>query len=278
MDKVIINAALTGMVPTRDDNPHIPLTKDEIVEDAKRVVAAGASVLHLHVRYPDGTAAYEKSSFEQLFIAVRRACPGVIISGSTSGRTVSELEKRAEVLDAGPDLGSLTMGSLNFPKQASVNAPQTIVGLARRMRERGIIPEIELFDLGMADYARTLVDKGEIPSSIYTNILLGSLGTLGSGAFNLSVMVNALPPGAIWSGAGIGRYQFEMNCLALAMGGHIRVGLEDNIWMDPLTKTDPASNVRLVERIVKVARSMGREPASIREVRQLLHIPNLKAA
>ncbi|WP_426416606.1 3-keto-5-aminohexanoate cleavage protein [Aestuariirhabdus sp. LZHN29] len=278
MDKVIINAALTGMVPTRDDTPFVPLTTDEIVADAVRVVAAGASVLHLHIRYEDGEPAYELERFRELFTGVRRACPGVIISGSTSGRTVSELDKRAQVLDAGPDLGSLTMGSLNFPKQPSVNAPQTIVGLARKMCERGIVPEIELFDLGMVDYTRTLIARGELKPPFYANILLGSLGTLGSGGFNLSMVVNALPDGMIWSGAGIGRYQFEMNCLALAMGGHVRVGLEDNIWMDPLTKRDLASNVRLVERVVSVARAMGREPASSAEVRTLLQLPLVKAA
>ncbi|MCL6417015.1 3-keto-5-aminohexanoate cleavage protein [Aestuariirhabdus sp. Z084] len=278
MDKVIVNAALTGMVPTRDDNPYIPLSCEEIVADAVRVVGAGASVLHLHIRYENGEPAYEGERFGQLFDAVRKACPGVIISGSTSGRTVTELEKRAEVLDASPDLGSLTMGSLNFPRQASINAPQTIVGLARKMRERGIVPEIELFDLGMVDYTRTLIERGELKGPFYANILLGSLGTLSSGGFNLAMMVNALPSGMIWSGAGIGRYQFEMNCLALAMGGHVRVGLEDNIWMDPLTKQDPASNVRLVERVVGVARSMGREPASCGEVRQLLQLPLVRAA
>ncbi len=147
-DKLIINAALTGCVPRRADNPNVPLSEDEIVADAVRCVSAGASILHMHVRYPDETPAYEYELNDSLFRAVRSACPDVIISGSTTGRTVTELHKRAEVLSAAPDMASLTLGSMNFPTQVSVNAPATIRALATEMRERGIQPELEIFDLG----------------------------------------------------------------------------------------------------------------------------------
>ena len=273
MDALIINAALTGMVPRRVDSPNVPLTQEEIVADAVRAVGAGASILHLHVRNPDESPSSELAPNSSLFRAVRAACPDVIISGSTSGRTVNELERRAAVLDAAPDMASLTLGSMNFPRQASVNAPDTIQGLARRMRDRGIMPELELFDLGMADYARYLVERDLVSLPGYANILLGSLGTASASALNLAVIVNALPPSITWAAAGIGRFQWSMNSLAIAMGGHVRVGLEDNLWMDADTKTDPASNLRLIERVVALAHANGRRVASPSEARQIIGLP-----
>jgi 3-keto-5-aminohexanoate cleavage enzyme len=273
MDPLIINAALTGMVPRRADNPHVPLTESEIVADAVRVVNAGASILHLHVRNADESPSSELAPNASLFKAVRAACPGVIISGSTSGRTVGEIDKRAAVLDATPDMASLTLGSMNFPTQASVNAPATIRGLAQRMRERGIMPELELFDLGMADYACYLVERGEVLLPGYANILLGSLGTASASAFNLATIVRALAPRITWAAAGIGRYQWSMNSMAIAMGGHVRVGLEDNLWMDAETKREPASNLRLIERVVALAHANGRSIATPAEARALLGLP-----
>jgi 3-keto-5-aminohexanoate cleavage enzyme len=270
MDKLIINAALTGMVPRRGDNAHVPLTQEEIVADARRCVDAGASILHLHVRYPDGSPAYELSLNDALFRAVRAACPDVIISGSTSGRTVQEVEQRGAVLDAYPDMASLTLGSMNFPTQASVSPPHVIRALARMMKERGIMPELELFDLGMADFSHVLLEKGEISVPGYANILLGSLGTASANVWNLAAIVRALPAGIMWAAAGIGRFQFPMNSLAIAIGGHVRVGLEDNLWMDGATKSDPASNLRLIERVVTLAHANGRTVASPSEARTMI--------
>ena len=273
MDALIINAALTGMVPRRADNPHVPLIESEIVADAVRVVSAGASILHLHVRNPDESPCSDFEPNASLFRAVRAACPGIIISGSTSGRTVSELDRRAAVLDAAPDMASLTLGSMNFPTMASINAPTTIRGLAQRMRDRGIMPELELFELGMADYACYLVEREDVPLPGYANILLGSLGTASASAFNLATIVRALPPRITWAAAGIGRYQLPMNSMSIAMGGHVRVGLEDNLWMDPETKSDSASNLRLVERVVDIARANGRSIASPADARALIGLP-----
>jgi len=274
MDHLIINAALTGMVPRRSDSPFVPLTEAEIVADAVRAVNAGASILHLHVRNADESPSSELAPNASLFRAVRAACPGVIISGSTSGRVVSALDQRAAVLDAQPDMASLTLGSMNFPKQASVNAPETIHGLARRMRERGIMPEVEIFDLGMADYANYLVERDVVQLPGYANILLGSLGTANASAINLSSLVRALPQRTTWAAAGIGRFQLPMNSLAIAMGGHVRVGLEDNLWMDPETKQRPASNEMLIERVVSLARAHGRDIAAPARARAMLGLPD----
>ena len=174
--------------------------------------------------------------------------------------------------DARPEMASLTLGSLNFPKAASINAPETIHGLASEMQKRGVVPEWEIFDFGMLDYAHHLRDRGLLGGPVYANILLGSLGTLAATALNLALIVERLPADATWAAAGIGRHQFAMNRLAIAMGGGVRVGLEDNLWFDD-GRTDPASNPRLVERLVRIARAMGREPATPTQVRTRLGIP-----
>jgi len=206
-------------------------------------------------------------------LQIRERCPAVIVCVSTSGRMWSELERRAEVLDLEgelrPDLASLTLGSLNFPKQASVNEPVTIVALAERMRERGIVPELEIFDLGMTDYARFLVERGVLRPPFVFNVLLGSLGTLAATPLNLAVVTGALPEGSVWASAGIGRFQLPMNALAIAAGGHVRVGLEDNLWLDH-EKTRPATNLALVERLVSIARAAERPIATPTEARELI--------
>jgi uncharacterized protein (DUF849 family) len=132
------------------------------------------------------------------------------------------------------------------------------------------MPELEVFDLGMADYAKYLVDRGEVALPGYANILLGSLGTASASAFNLATIVRARPAQITWAAAGIGRFQLPMHSVAIAMGGHVRVGLEDNLWMDPATKQDPASNLRLIERVTALARANGREVASPAEARRII--------
>jgi uncharacterized protein (DUF849 family) len=275
-DDLIINLAPTGMVPTRLDSPHVPLTPDEVAADVRRCADLGASIVHLHPRDDDGLPSQDPAVFGAFIRAVREAAPDIVICATTSGRLDPDLAGRSAVLDLDgdlrPEMASLTLGSLNFPKQASVNAPATIVGLATRMRDRGIVPEWEIFDLGMLDYAAYLRTKGLLGDPVYVNLLLGSLGALQATAFNLALAVERLPAGSIWAAAGIGRHQFAMNRLAIAMGGHVRVGLEDNLWWDD-DRTELATNPRLVERLVAVGRAMGREPASPAFVRARLGIP-----
>lgn len=274
MEKLIINAAITGMVPTKADNPNVPVTPDEIVADARRCQDAGASIVHVHARDDSGQPTYKKEIYYEIMTRIRKECPELLICASTSGRVYKEFSQRAEVLAPGPgckpDLASLTLGSMNFPMQASVNAPEMIQALAQAMNERGVVPEWELFDLGMIDYAQFLIKKGILCRPFYANILLGSLGTLSATPYNLVSMVRALPEGTVWSGAGIGRFQFYVNSMAVAMGGHVRVGLEDNLFFDPIEKTQPATNAGLIERVVKVARAVGREIASPQEARKII--------
>lgn len=276
-DKLIINVALTGMVPTKSDTPHVPIDPDEIAEDVRRCRDAGGSIFHLHARDAEGAPDYRLERYREIVRRVRDACPGdIIICLTTSGRIHNTFEKRSQSLDLEapltPDMASLTLGSMNFPAQASVNTPEMIRRLAERMKERGIMPELEVFEPGMIDFSTYLIRKGILQRPLYYNILLGSLGTSAATPRNLVHMVDSLPDGATWAATGIGQFQFSVNALAVTMGGHVRVGLEDAIWMDA-DKTDPATNVRLVERIVALARAAGREPATSTEARRIIGLP-----
>jgi len=273
---LIINAALTGMIPTKADNPAVPVTPDEIAEDARRCVDAGAAIVHLHARDEDGRPTYRKEVYAEIIQAVRERSPEVIVCVSTSGRTFKTLEERADVLelegDVKPELASLTLGSLNFPQQASVTDPQMIHDLAERMNQRGIVPELEVFDFGMADYAKFLLERDVLRRPLVFNLLLGSLGTLSATAVNLATLAASLPEGSTWAGAGIGRFQFFVNSLAIAMGGHVRVGLEDNLWLDA-EKERPASNRELVDRLAQLARALEREIATPDQARSMIGLP-----
>jgi 3-keto-5-aminohexanoate cleavage enzyme len=227
----------------------------------------------VHARGGDGAPTWRAEVYREIIEGIRSHCPGLLISGSTSGRIWPEFEKRSAVLDCRPDLASLTPGSLNFPATTSVNPPQIVSELATAMKQRGVVPELEFFEIGMVDYVRDyLIPRGFLQAPFYANLFLGSLGTLAASARNLVHMVDALPPGTVWSAAGIGRSQFQINHLAIAMGGHVRVGLEDNLWMD-MEKTVPATNVRLIERVARVAEAAGRPIANPATARKIIGLP-----
>jgi len=277
--KLIINAALTGMVPTKEDTPHLPVTPEEIAADARRCRDAGAAIVHLHARNDAGEPTCSRERYEEILAAVRAACPDLILCVSTSGRIFKRFQERADVLDAGgpaPEMASLTLGSQNFAREASVTDPWMIRALSLRMRERGIMPELECFELGMVEQIRFLLSRDFLHMPGYCNLLLGSPGTLNATALNLALMVNALPPGITWAAAGIGRYQFQINALAIAMGGHVRVGLEDNLYYDE-DRTQPATNAALVERVVKLADAAGREAATPDDARAMIGLPARQA-
>ncbi len=275
---LIINLAPTGMVPTRVQNASLPETPDQIAEDAERCRAAGASIIHLHARESDGSPTYRSDIYREIIAKVRGRAPDVIVCVSTSGRNFKTFEQRSEVLnlddDVGPEMASLTLGSMNFPQQASVNEPAMIKKLADTMNERGIVPELEVFDLGMIDYAKYLIDRKILREPFYFNLLLGSLGTLAASAFNLAAAVMSLPAGSTWAGAGIGRFQFLMNSIAIPMGGNVRVGLEDNLLWDHETK-EQATNLRLVERLARLANAAERKVATPDEARQIIGLKAL---
>jgi 3-keto-5-aminohexanoate cleavage enzyme len=274
---LIVNAALTGMVPTRSQVAHVPVTPEQIVGDAVACVDPGATILHLHARRADESPAWERAAYEAIIPGIRRQRPGAVICVSTSGREVAAFERRADVLelsgDARPDMASLTLGSLNFRSSASVNAPDTIVALAERMAERGIRPELEVFDSGMAYLAAELLDRGTLTRPLYANLILGSVNTAPATARSLAHLVDALPPDTTWAAGGLGAFQLPMTAMAIFMGGHVRTGLEDNPSYDA-ERTRPATNPGLVARVAELAAIAGRRLATATEVRERLGLPS----
>jgi len=273
--RLIINAALTGVVPTKADNPSVPLTPREIAADALRVYRLGASMVHIHARDEDGLPTPRKEVFREIFARIRDACPDIVIVATTSGRRTRGLEERLEVLGLTgpdrPDMASLTLGSLNFSKEPSVNSPEAIQTLLATMLEAGVRPELEIFEPGMANYARLLVNRGLVGGRLYANIILGSLGTAAATPQDLLHIVSGLPEEVVWAATGVGRFAFGMQCAAMALGGHVRVGLEDSLYLDE-DKAEPATNESLVGRVVRVAEALGRPLATPQEVRQILEL------
>lgn len=274
-EPLIINVCLTGNVLDKQRSPHLPVSVDEIVEDAGRVVEAGATMLHVHARDDQGASTWQPERYGRIFEAVRRHYPEVVLVATTSGRQHGALEHRSAVLhldgDAKPDMASLTLGSLNFPKQPSINAPEMVQQLCAIMRDRGILPELEVFDLGMLNYGFYLQRKGLLPRDCYVNLMLGSLGTIPGRVQDLARLVPEIPRDWTWAGAGIGRYQLAVNTAAIVMGGHVRVGLEDNPFYDYDRRID-ASNEQLVKRLVRLSTELGRPIATPGHTRKTLRL------
>jgi uncharacterized protein (DUF849 family) len=268
---MIINVALTGAVVSKVDNRALPVTPEEIAADAIACAAAGAAIVHVHVRDEDGRQVHRPDLYERVIGSIRSAVPDLVICGTTTGRLGSPLEERRCVLDlpeeVRPDMASLTLGSFNFPTAASVNPPDTITGLLEAMREQGVVPELEVFELGMVNTLHVLQERGLVAERPYLNILLGSLGSAPAFLQDLGHIVERLPAGSEWAAAGIGVFQRAMVLAAAAGGGNVRTGLED-APMD-LDGT-PSTNVEAVERAVAAAALAGREVATPSEARRRL--------
>ncbi len=268
---LIINAALTGMVPRRARVPHVPVTAPQIIEAAERCFEAGATILHLHARARDESPEWRRSAYEEFIPEIRRRCPGVVVCATTSGRSVADVLQLTG--EAKPDMASLTLGSLNFRDVASVNAPSTIRELASRMRDAQILPEVEIFDTGMAYLAHALQAEGLLPSPMYANLLLGSPNTAPARLRDLAGLIDALPAGSVWAAAGIGAFQLKVNAFAVFEGGHVRTGLEDNPYMDGVRRT-PADNPALVRRVADLAALAGRALSTPAQTRAALGLPS----
>jgi uncharacterized protein (DUF849 family) len=270
---LIVNAALTGMVAQRERVPHVPLTAGEIADDAERCFDAGATIVHLHARDDRARPQWRREAYAELICDLRRRCPAIVVCVTTSGRNVAELDRRADVLllegDARPDMASLTLGSLNFHTGPSVNAIATIEGLAARMAERHVRPELEIFDLGMAHLAHRLIAHDLLVPPLYANLMLGFPNSAAADARSLVALIDALPTGTTWAAGGLGAFQAPANALAVAIGGHVRVGLEDNPWLDAAGSL-PATNVQLVERAASMAEAVGRPLATPAQTRAIL--------
>jgi uncharacterized protein (DUF849 family) len=274
--KFILNFTPTGMIPTRELTPHVPIHPPEIIEQVTEAASLGANMVHVHARDPETEKpTHKKELYREIVEGIREKNPDLVICVSLSGRSVSEFEYRSEPLDltgdAKPDFGSLTLASLNFPLQASVNSPTMVQDLARKMLDKGIKPELEAFDLGMINYAHYLIAKKLIEPPYYFNIILGNIASAQANMMSLGLMVNELPENSIWAAGGIGRFQLSMNAMAIIAGGGIRIGLEDNIYFDDERK-HLATNREFIERILVISEAAGLTPYTHKETRQLLGV------
>lgn len=269
----IITVAITGSVPRKEHNPAVPTTIDEQVESTAEAHAAGASVVHAHVRQDDGSPTSDPGRFAEFHAAIRERCPDIIVQFSTGGRSGVGAE-RGGMLHLRPEMASLATGSCNFPTRVYENTPELIEDLARAMQRFAIKPEIEVFDLAMLYNAINYVEQGLLTAPLHVQFVLGVRNALPARREILDFGVaelRALMPEATWVAAGVGRYQLEVNRWCLELGGHCRTGLEDNIRWDKgrLAK----SNAELVERVANLCGEYGRPVATPADARMIMGLP-----
>src|SRR5512138_3624031 len=270
MDPVIVTAAVVGAEVTRAQIPHVPYTPAEIARAAVDAWRAGAAVVHLHARWPDGRPSQEAVHFREIIDRIRGAGCDAIVQCSTGGAVGMSVDERLGSLVDGAEMGTLNLGTMNFGDDVFVNTRPDIVKVAARLRERRLVPECEIYDAGMIDTLRWLLDEGHLAAPYHVQFVLGVPGGLSASERNLRFLVDGMPERTHWSVAGTGRFQLPMAEVALRMGGHVRVGLEDNLFVSKgvLAK----GTHELVAIAVEMARRSGREPASPDEARRLLGI------
>jgi uncharacterized protein (DUF849 family) len=246
MNNKIINFTPTGTQTTRE-NSYAPLTPNEIIEEVHEAYELGITLTHIHARDPitlENT--YKKEVYRDIIDGIRKHCPDLSICVSLTGRLHPEFEKRSEVLELYPDMGSLTMSSLNFPKGASVNEPEMILKLIEKMEHYGVIPEIECFDSGMLNYTNYLILKNVLKVPHYINIILGNIYNAQTDLSTISSIYNNKPNNSIMCIGGIGKDQLKSNIIGLLYFDGIRIGLEDNLYYKDREKT---TNIDLLKRI-----------------------------
>lgn len=269
---MIINLCPTGMIPTKKMAYSVPITPVEIADDVLACREYGVSMVHIHARDEDGNPTWRGEIYEEIVSKIRKYDKEIIICVSTSGRNWSELERRSECLEVdGVDMGSLTLSSLNFNKQASVNSPDMIKALAQKMVDLGIKPELEAFDIGMINYAKYLASNGFVWEPFYFNLILGNIACAQANMLNLGLMVNELPSNSCWSVGGVGSSQLKMNIMGMVNGGGVRIGLEDYIYMDE-ERRKMATNLAQIKRIKTIADTIGVKIDAPSEVRKKLEL------
>ena len=267
----IITAAICGAETTREMTPHLPFTAAELAEEAARCREAGASVIHLHVRRDDGTPTQDRALFQKALDAIR-ARSDVIIQTSTGGAVGMSAEERAQPLECAPppEMATLNAGSLNFGDDVFLNPFPLVREFAKRMRAKKVAYELECYDVGHLEACLRLAEEGVIDLPAPFDFVMGVRGGISASEENLRFLISKLPPGSTFSVAGIGRHQLPMAALSLKMGGHVRCGLEDNIYLSKgvLAK----GSYELVARVAELARAAGRPVATPVQAREILRI------
>ena len=274
MEKLIITAAICGAEVTKDHNPAVPYTIEECVREATLAYNAGASIIHLHVRYDDGTPTQDKERFRVVIDAIKKSIPDAIIQPSTGGAVGMTNDERLQPTELNPEMATLDCGTLNFGgDDIFTNTENTIKYFGQRMIELGIKPELEVFDKSMIDMALRLHKKGFIQNPMHFDLVMGVNGGITGELRDFVFMRHSLPAEATYTVAGIGRFEFPLAMAAIIDGGHVRVGLEDNTYVSKgvLAK----SNGELVEKVVRMAKELGREIANPAEARKILGLKPL---
>ncbi|MDX1387308.1 MAG: 3-keto-5-aminohexanoate cleavage protein [bacterium] len=266
---VIITCALVGAELSREDTPYLPLTPEEIVESALAAHGAGAAMVHIHVRDPMGAPTCREDIFREVIQKIRDRSD-LNVQVSTGGAIGDTENDRLKPLFAAPDMASLSTGSINFGSGVFLNPYPFVEKLAQAMQEKGIKPEIEVFDTAMLETALNMVKKGLLDEPLHIDWVLGVPGGLGASEENLDFLIHKLPDSYTWSLAAIGRHQFPMAELALKKGGHVRVGMEDNIYLEKGVLAQ--SNADLVAKVAKMATDLGRPIADSQTAKQLLQL------
>ncbi len=269
-NKVIISAALTGALTPKSANPSIPLTPEEIAIDAYSCWKAGAAIVHLHMRDDEGLGTMDKEKFKRTIDLIREYTDcNVVINCTTSGDSrAKDADRMAHLSYVRPEIASYDAGSFNWmPGGVFVNSPQFLETLGLEMKKYKIKPEVEVFDTGFMNITEYFVKKGVLDAPCHFQFVLGVPGGMEASVKNLQYLYEMLPEGSTWSALGIGKSHLPIMYATLAMGGHVRVGLEDNVFY---AKGKLATNVSLVERTARVIREFGKEPATSDEAREIL--------
>jgi uncharacterized protein (DUF849 family) len=263
--KKIINFTPTGTQPTRD-NSLAPLEVNEIIEEVHQAYEIGISITHIHARDPKTFSnTYKKEIYGPIIEGIRKHCPELLVCASLTGRNFPELIHRTEVLECLPDMGSLTMSSLNFPTGASTNQPQMILDLISKMGEYGVHPEIECFDSGMVNYTKYLISKNILKPPFYMNVILGNIYNAQSDLSSLAAIKSSIPHNVTTCIGGIGNQQLKSNIIGLMEFDGIRIGLEDNLFYKGKIK---ATNIELLKRAYRIMDELEMGYMSSKELRE----------
>jgi 3-keto-5-aminohexanoate cleavage enzyme len=266
---LIITAALNGAEVTRAQQPALPITPDDIAMAAQQCALAGASIVHVHARHPDGTPTQDKAIYAEIIDKVRARCD-IIVQVSTGGAVGMTAPERLQPVELQPEMATLSMGSVNFGNGVFLNPPDDMENFLLAIQRRSVKPEFEIFDSGMLDTLKRWIQKGMVSGAVHCDFVLGVPGAMAGTAESLMFLRSQLPQDATWTVAGIGPAQLPLGAMAIALGGHVRVGFEDNVYF---RKGELAtSNAQMVQRMADIARLLGRVPATPAQARQILGI------
>lgn len=270
MENLIITCALSGAEVTKENNPAVPYTPEEMAEAAYEAYRAGASIIHLHVRENNGKPTQDKEVFRKNIELIKEKCPDVIVQVTTGGEVGMTDDQRLQAVELYPEMATLDAGTINFGDDIFINSWPSLINFAKRMQEYHVKPEIEVFDRGMIQNAVRLNKMGLLDSPMHFDFVLGVPGGMPATMEDLLHMVRSIPQGSTWTVAGVGKDQLPMAVAAILIGGHARVGLEDNVYYSKGVLAE--SNAQLVKRIARIAKEIGREVATPDEARKILNI------